>query len=196
MIVLQWIAAIVLFMHLPIPLYWYVLHPQMNFWRRHSQKSAYVTGVALSYFPATVCLLVFRRQIFRADFPPLWQMIAGLGLIVFEIWIFKRVKKDLGGARLVGKTELSGGGEIAEQGIYAHIRHPRYTGSLLAICGACLVAGTRVAWILAAVWVLLTRIAIAFEEREMRARFGAFYKDYARRVPRFFPRIFRNSSGA
>lgn len=194
MIVLEWIAAIILFMHLPIPLYWYVLHPQMNFWRHHSQKSAYITGVALSYFPATVCLIVFRRQIFRSDFPPPWQIIAGLALIIFEGWIFTRVKADLGGARLVGKTELSGGGEIAQRGIYARIRHPRYTGSLLAICGACLVAGTRVAWILAAVWLLLMRIAIAFEEREMRARFGASYEDYARRVPRFFPRSFRAHS--
>ncbi|MGH9758363.1 MAG: methyltransferase family protein, partial [Candidatus Acidiferrales bacterium] len=96
---------------------------------------------------------------------------------------------------LVGKTELSWGGEIAEQGIYARIRHPRYTGSLLAICGACLVAGTRVAWILAAAWLLLTGIAIAFEEHEMRARFGASYENYARRVPRFFPRSFRAPSG-
>lgn len=109
--------------------------------------------------------------------------------------MFTRVKADLGGARLVGKTELSGGGEIAQRGIYARIRHPRYTGSLLAICGACLVAGTRVAWILAAIWVVLTRIAIAFEESEMRARFGASYEDYARRVPRFFPRNCRASSG-
>ena len=182
-------------MHLPIPLYWYVLHPQVGFWRRHSQKSAYITGVAFSYLPATICLIVFRRQIFRSDFPSLWQIIAGLVLIVLEAWMFTRVKADLGGARLVGKTELSGGGEIAQRGIYARIRHPRYTGSLLAICGACLVAGTRVAWILAAIWVVLTRIAIAFEESEMRARFGASYEDYARRVPRFFPRNCRASSG-
>ena len=192
---MQWIAAIILFMHLPIPLYWYVLHPQMDFWRRHSQKSAYITGVGLSYLPATVCLIVFRRQIFRGDFPPLWQIIAGGILIIVEGWIFTRVKADLGGARLVGKIELSGGGEIAQRGIYARIRHPRYTGSLLAICGACLLAGTRVAWILAATWILLTRIAIAFEEREMRARFGASYEEYASRVPRFLPRRFRASSG-
>ncbi|MGH9705755.1 MAG: hypothetical protein ACRD5R_03260, partial [Candidatus Acidiferrales bacterium] len=126
MIFLEWIAAIILFMHLPIPLYWYVLHPRMDFWRRHSQRSAYLTGLAFSYFPAIVCLIVFRRQIFRGDFPPTWQIIAGLALIIFEAWIFHRVKQDLGGARLVGKTELSGGGEIAEQGIYARIRHPRY----------------------------------------------------------------------
>ena len=40
-------------------------------------------------------------------------------------------------ARLVGKTELSGGGVIEQGGIYGWIRHPRYAGSFLAILGAC-----------------------------------------------------------
>jgi len=36
-----------------------------------------------------------------------------------------------GRARLIGKTELSGAGEIAQDGIYGRIRHPRYLGHLL-----------------------------------------------------------------
>jgi protein-S-isoprenylcysteine O-methyltransferase Ste14 len=42
-------------------------------------------------------------------------------------------------------------------------------------------------WIVAAIWLVLTRIAIALEERELRNRFGASYAEYCRRVPRFFP---------
>ncbi len=101
--------------------------------------------------------------------------------------MFWRVQRDLGGARLVGKTELSGGGEVARSGIYARMRHPRYTGSFLAILGACLLAGTRLLWMVALAWAVLTRIAIALEERELRARFGAAYDEYCRRVPRFVP---------
>lgn len=93
----------------------------------------------------------------------------------------------MGTSRLVGRAELSGGGEVANNGIYARIRHPRYMGSLIAILGACLLAGTRVMWILAAVWSLLTLVAIMFEERELRARFGAAYEEYCRQVPRFVP---------
>jgi protein-S-isoprenylcysteine O-methyltransferase Ste14 len=183
---LSWLAAIVLFLQLPIPLYWFVVHPQVNFWRRH-RKASYIIGLLLSWAPVTPCLIIFRRQLFRSDAPPTWEIILGLALIVFEGWIFWRVKTDLGGARLVGSTELSGGGEIVHQGIYAHIRHPRYAGSFLAILGACLIAGTRVMWATAAVWALLTLVAIAFEEREMRGRFGAAYDSYCRRVPRFLP---------
>jgi protein-S-isoprenylcysteine O-methyltransferase Ste14 len=183
---LGWLAAIVLFLQLPIPLYWFVVHPQVKFWRRHP-KAGYITGLLLSWAPVTPCLVIFRRQLFRNDWPPMWEITLGLALIVFEGWIFWRVKRDLGGARLVGSTELSGGGEIMHQGIYAHIRHPRYAGSFLAILGACFLAGARAMWIAAAVWSLLTLVAIALEERELRARFGAPYEAYCRRVPRFLP---------
>ena len=89
----------------------------------------------------------------------------------------------------MGKTELLGGGSLAERGSYARIRHPRYVGSFLAILGACFLAGKSAMWIVAGVWTGLTLVAISFEERELRSRFGAEYEDYARRVPRFLPRL-------
>ena len=187
---LAWLAALVLFLQLPIPLFWFVLHPQVNFWRRH-QVAGYITGVLLSWGPVTACLIYFRRQLFRSDWPSVWSITAGLALLVLEAWIFWRVNRDLGGARLVGKTELSGGGEVVQKGIYACIRHPRYVGSFIAILGACFLAGTRIMWTLAVVWCLLTLVAIAMEERELRARFGAGYEEYCRRVPRFVPLCMR-----
>ncbi|HWY26568.1 MAG TPA: isoprenylcysteine carboxylmethyltransferase family protein [Candidatus Angelobacter sp.] len=183
---LGWLAAIVLFLQLPIPLYWFVVHPHVHFWRRHG-NAGYITGLLLSWGAVTPCLVIFRRQFFRNNLPPVWEIIPGLALIVVEGWIFLRVKHDLGGARLVGATELSGGGEIVHRGIYAHIRHPRYIGSFFAVLGACLIAGTGIMWTATAVWLLLTLVAIELEEREMRARFGAAYEAYCRRVPRFLP---------
>jgi protein-S-isoprenylcysteine O-methyltransferase Ste14 len=183
---LGWLAALVLFLQLPIPLFWFVVHPQVNFWRRH-QTAGYITGALLSWGPVTACLILFRHDLFRHDWPPVWSIIIGMALIIFEGWIFWRVKRDLGAARLVGKTELSGGGEVIHQGIYGRIRHPRYVGSLIAILGACFLAGTRVMWTIAVVWSLLTLVAIAMEERELRQRFGAAYEEYCRRVPRFLP---------
>jgi protein-S-isoprenylcysteine O-methyltransferase Ste14 len=125
--------------------------------------------------------------LFRSSWPSPAALGAGLALMIFEVWIFWRVHGDLGTARLVGKTELSGAGKIECAGIYAWVRHPRYTASFLAILGACLVAGTRTMWLTAAAWLLLMALVIALEEREMRARFGAAYDDYCRRVPQFLP---------
>jgi protein-S-isoprenylcysteine O-methyltransferase Ste14 len=183
---LGWLAALVLFLQLPIPLFWFVLHPQVNFWRRH-QTAGYITGVLLSWGPVIAGMIIFRSELFRRDWPSAWSIAVGLALLAFEGWIFWRVNRDLGGAKLVGRTELSGGGDVVHRGIYARIRHPRYVGSLLAILGACFLAGTRLMWSVAAVWSLLTLVAIAMEERELRARFGAAYEEYCRQVPRFLP---------
>jgi protein-S-isoprenylcysteine O-methyltransferase Ste14 len=185
---LDWIAAVVLFLHLPIPLFWFVVHPQVNFWRRH-RKAAYAVGLLLSWPPVTACMAVYHTELFRRERPPAACVTAGLALILFEIWIFWLVKRGLGAARLVGQTELSGGGEIACHGIYARLRHPRYAGSFLAILGACLIAGTRAMWMAAAAWTVLALLAISFEERELSIRFGAAYEEYSRRVPRFIPRL-------
>jgi protein-S-isoprenylcysteine O-methyltransferase Ste14 len=183
-----WLAAIVLFLQLPIPLYWFVVHPLVRFWRARP-TAAYVVGLLLSWPPVTAAVIVYRRELFRQDLPPVAAVVAGVALIAFEGWIFWRVHHDLGTARLVGKIELTGGGEMERHGIYARIRHPRYTGSFLAIVGACLLAGTRATWIVAAVWLVLTLVVISLEERELRARFGAAHEDYCRRVPRFVPSL-------
>jgi protein-S-isoprenylcysteine O-methyltransferase Ste14 len=182
----RWIAALVLFLQLPVPLYWFVVHPQIDFWRRH-QKAAYCAGVLLSWPVVTVCLVVFRQRLFLSGAIPIWRIALGFAFIVLEAWIFWRVQHDLGMAKFVGKTELLGGGEIVSQGIYAYIRNPRYVGSFIAILGACFLAGTVALWIVAAVWAGLMRVAISMEEREMRARLGDSYMEYCRRVPRFLP---------
>ncbi len=188
-----WLAAIVLFLQLPIPLYWFVVHPQVKFWRRHP-RAVYVAGLAGSWLPVTIAIVVFHRKLFRSNWPSAGELVLGLGLIFFEGWIFWCVSRALGASRLVGKTELSGAGEIQRRGIYSRIRHPRYTASFLAILGACFLAGTRSMWIVAGVWLVLMLVAISFEEREMRARFGALYTDYCSQVPRFVP-IIRKSQG-
>jgi len=134
-------------------------------------------------------MILFRRELFRSRPSPLVAVAAGLVLIGCEVWILTRVHRALGTARLVGTTELSGGGEVARGGIYAYVRHPRYTGSFLAVAGACLVGGTQRMWIASAVWVVLMRLAIGFEERELGRRFGATYEQYRREVPGFVPRL-------
>ena len=182
------LAALVLFLQLPIPLYWFVLHPQISYWRNRP-KAGFAAALCLSWLPVTICIILFRSVLFRTDLPPSWMILCGFALIAFEVWLFAILSRDLGAARLIGRTEISGSGSLAENGIYAHLRHPRYVGSFLALVGACLLAGTRTAWIVLLVWALLIRIAIALEERELCNRFGEAYNSYCRRVPRFLPRL-------
>jgi protein-S-isoprenylcysteine O-methyltransferase Ste14 len=186
----DWLAAIVLFLQLPIPLYWFVLHPQLRFWRKR-KAAAFLTAGVGAWGVTTVFLIVGHGVLFAHRVPPSLRVVTGVLLLGFELYLFFRAKHDLGGARIVGATELSGGGEIVTCGIYSRIRHPRYLGSAFAIVGACLLAGTAWMWLAAAVWMVLTFSTILLEEREMRMRFGAAYLAYAGRVPRFFPRMTR-----
>lgn len=186
MTVLNWIAAILFFLQLPNPLFWLVLHPPIAYWRRHVRAS-YITALVIAWGLVTVFLVAFHRAIFRNDRPASWAIVAGFALIVLDLWLFSQVHRDLGLARLIGRPELSAGGEIARGGIYAHLRHPRYTGMIASVLGTCLLGVTRWMWCAAGVWLLLVLAVIALEERELRARFGDAYADYCRRTPRFIP---------
>jgi protein-S-isoprenylcysteine O-methyltransferase Ste14 len=183
-----WLAALVMFLELPIPIYWFAVHPFGKFWRPRP-AAAFAVGLLVSWPPVTAGLILCRRELFGAHRPATTAIVAGLILIAFQGRIFSHVHRDLGTARLVGKAELAGTGELARRGIYGRIRHPRYAGSFVALLGACLLAATRVAWIVTAAWTVLMLAAIWMEERELRARFGDSYEDYCRRVPRFIPAL-------
>lgn len=68
-----------------------------------------------------ICLFLFHRVIFRPASPGDLQIGIGLLLIAADLWLFGRARRDLGTARLIGKTELSGGGEVVDTGIYAYL---------------------------------------------------------------------------
>ena len=80
---------------------------------------------------------------------------------------------------------------IVDHGIYGVLRHPAYTGSLLAFLGMGLVFGDWLAGI-----VLFLPITAAFfyrihvEERALRAAFGEDYEHYARRTKRLIPFVY------
>jgi hypothetical protein len=98
------LAAIVLFLQLPIPLYWLVLHPLRAYWRRH-RRACYAVALACSWLPVTVAIATFHRKLFMNRWPSAIRLATGLGLIALEGWVFWRVHRDLGAARLVGQAE-------------------------------------------------------------------------------------------
>jgi protein-S-isoprenylcysteine O-methyltransferase len=80
---------------------------------------------------------------------------------------------------------------LVEGGVYATLRHPAYTGNLLAFAGFALAFGDWLAWlviVLPIVAAFLYRIHV--EERALRAAFGEDYTRYARRTKRLVPFVF------
>lgn len=184
--ILNGFAALVLFFELPIPVFWLILHPQIGFWRRHLRTGFWFAGLT-AWGAAGVFIRAFYHRLLPSERAPFGAIAAGLVLIAAEFYLLWRVERELGSARLVGHTELKGAGELATSGIYARMRHPRYAGMMISMLGLCLIGWTRLLWIVAGAWWLAAMTAILFEERELHARFGPAYAEYAKRVPRFLP---------
>jgi protein-S-isoprenylcysteine O-methyltransferase Ste14 len=81
------------------------------------------------------------------------------------------------------------GHELITSGPYALVRHPIYTGLLLAFAGSAMARGEwrgllAEALVFGALWSKLR-----LEETLMRAQFGATYEAYSRRVAALVPYI-------
>lgn len=182
----------IFFLQLPNPIFWLVVHPQIDFWRGRA-RAAYITALVISWGGVTALLAVFQDALLARTQPGDLQVGFGLLLIAADLWLFARVRKDLGTSRLIGKPELAGGGEVAQTGIYARLRNPRYVGVIASVLGACLLAATPLMWGIAGAWSVLVLAVIRLEERELQARLGTPYIEYCKRVPRFLPRdLFRS----
>jgi protein-S-isoprenylcysteine O-methyltransferase Ste14 len=88
--------------------------------------------------------------------------------------------------------------QLTTSGPYAYTRNPLYLGSLFLASGFAVAA--RSWWVVAIMFMTLMLIyvpVVAGEERYLRSAFPE-YDDYARHVPRLFPRFtsYGNSQGA
>jgi protein-S-isoprenylcysteine O-methyltransferase Ste14 len=190
---LRALAGFFLFFELPIPIYWLILHPFNTFWRKRVRAAFWFAGLTAWTIGGTL-LWIYRSELLTAA-RPFWVMIStGMVLIGVEVYLFARVERELGSRRLVGHAELTGTGEIFTGGLYAHVRHPRYTGMFCAVVGAALIAGTPRLWAMLALWCLFALTVIRLEERELTARFGPAYIAYRKRVPAFVPICIRHRS--
>ncbi|MEP6563970.1 MAG: isoprenylcysteine carboxylmethyltransferase family protein [Mesorhizobium sp.] len=79
------------------------------------------------------------------------------------------------------------GHRVIDTGPYGLVRHPIYTGLLLAILATMLAKGTI--WGLAGAVLLTISFVMKakLEERFLRGELGSAYDDYARRVPMLVP---------
>ncbi len=180
------VAGFILFFELPIPIYWLILHPFNSFWRNRVRAAFWIAGLT-AWTSGGVLLWIYRPLLLSAARPSWVAVAAGLVLIGIEVYLFLRVERELGSRRLVGHAELTGTGEMFTGGLYAHVRHPRYSGMFCAVVGAALLGGTLRLWAVLAAWWVLALVVIRLEERELAARFGPAYAAYRKRVPALLP---------
>jgi protein-S-isoprenylcysteine O-methyltransferase len=86
---------------------------------------------------------------------------------------------------------IEAGHRIVREGPYRWVRHPSYTGALLALVGVSAALGTVPGTLLTlAVGLLVFGYRILVEERMLAERFGEEYRAYARETWRLFPGIY------
>jgi protein-S-isoprenylcysteine O-methyltransferase len=80
---------------------------------------------------------------------------------------------------------------VVDTGPYRRIRHPSYSGSLMAFAGLALCIGNWVSLIAMLVPVLLVFLRrIRIEEAALGQALGERYRDYARRTKRLIPGVY------
>lgn len=116
-----------------------------------------------------------------------WVYIGGVLLIAPGIIILLLSIKQLGSS-LTANPVPREGGKLIEAGLYKHVRHPIYTGLLLATLGS---AVQSMAFVKFLVWFALLALLIyksRFEEQLLMKKFST-YSDYMNRTGRFVPRL-------
>jgi protein-S-isoprenylcysteine O-methyltransferase Ste14 len=77
---------------------------------------------------------------------------------------------------------------IVDTGPYAVVRHPIYTGVMLATLATATARGTAIAWVGAGMMVFGWYVKARLEEDFLREQLGAeYYGQYAKRVPMLVP---------
>jgi len=169
--------------------YWWVLARDVKATQRHEPLAArliYTVPLMLAillYFANRISLPILGER-FLPSAP--WQFWIGLlftaaGLL-FSVWARRHLGRNWSGTVTIKKDH-----ELIMTGPYAMVRHPIYTGLLLAFVGATIARGEWRA-ILALIlctgsfWWKLRR-----EERWMRETFGDEYRAYSQRVAALVP---------
>lgn len=125
---------------------------------------------------------------------PLWNDgvaagIAGLAVtiagVAFAIW----ARYALGG-NWSGQVTVKHDHELQRSGPYAIVRHPIYSGLLLALLGTAIVIGEIRGLIGVALAGIGWRLKSLTEERLMTEEFGAQYIDYKREVRALIPFLY------
>jgi len=192
----DWTAAVAVIVVPPFLLLWFFVHPFTRRWRKLGPALSYLILAAML---ASIMVIIyqFRVPLLRVHFGvsrPLTVLAAALFLVSLALGILRTCR--LGPAVMLGVPQLSAQdrpGTLITDGIYSHLRHPRYVEAGLGLLAVALFANYLSVYIIAAAYLPIVYLVVLLEERELRDRFGEQYEQYANRVPRFFPSIARRS---
>ena len=180
----RWLIALVWLIWSAV---WVAMAPGAKSVAQSESRASRLTHV-VPLVVAVALLAAPRVPVFPLRFVPPgpWPGWIGAALtaagIAFAIW----ARVTLAG-NWSGSVTLKDAHELVVEGPYRWVRHPIYTGLLLALLGWALAVGEWRGLLAVAIAAMAFWRKLKREEALMRAEFGAAYADYAQRVPALVP---------
>ena len=135
----RYVVAVLAVLGMPcICIFWLLVHPLANCWRRIKSRLTY--GILLGLFVALIFILhSVRQSLIRTDygFQPILAVV-GLIFYVAAVVIFFKRRRYLTNKIMIGYPEVAKEaypGRLLTEGIYGKIRHPRYVEIQLGYIG-------------------------------------------------------------
>jgi protein-S-isoprenylcysteine O-methyltransferase Ste14 len=171
--------------------YWVVSAQKLKSIKQREPRGERLIQIVLM---AAAYILMFKEQIGRGwlatRFVPASPTIGKFGVavtvvgIAFAIWARWHL-----GENWSATVTLKEGHELISSGPYRYIRHPIYTGMLLAFVGTALALGEYRALISVCMVMVAFYIKAKKEELFLSQEFGEKFREHSRRTGMFLPRL-------
>lgn len=183
------IAAILLFSR---QVYWFVLEIEANTAKPKTRQPKLIDYSKRYAFNFVTLLIIF--QLLGIQVVPFGNnlviQVFGLILTIIGVVISIMARRDLGtNWAHAAEFQIRRNQVLVTHGIYKYIRHPIYSGMMLSIVGAELVAGSYL-FVVLFIILLIFGYRQALQEEELLIRqFGKRYLEYMKTSTMFLPRI-------
>ena len=139
-------------------------------------------------FPAVLftVLLIFEPDPFAGNKNlDIWLDIAGI-LVILTGQAIRAAVIGLAYIKRGGVNKKIHADTLVTEGIFAHCRNPLYVGNLAILCGFLIIHNNPWVYLLGGIFFLFSYSAIVTaEETFLRAKFGAEYEQYCKKVSRW-----------
>lgn len=135
-------------------------------------------------------IMAYVRVPYSALLPalPPWAAVVGWSMMALGAALSLVAILRFGGAGFVGlvpeRQDM-----LVRSGLHGRMRHPIYTGVILAALGWLLIDGGMACAAVVTITFMYLPIGIALEERKLIGVFGEDYRQYRREVPALLPKL-------
>jgi len=124
---------------------------------------------------------------------PDWLRWVGVVVGAIAVWLGYLAHRTLG-TNYTATLKRMEGRRFVVQGVYRWVRHPMYTSFFAVLAADFLLTANWLIGLLGMVYSLVIVERVGHEERILLESFGDEYRQYMRRVGRFFPRLAHRKS--